>query len=179
MKRPVRRYAKSRDRTPPAARDLGRCAAMVVALTQEHQSLRQPRVGRVVVEAVRLLDAARTLVRPAPDLRTPLAGQSSDQDEGLDFTTFAMVRDAMQVLNTALTRCEEITRNPSRSHNLELIAIDFLATNDWGKAKDPRTRLRYLAKMERLMGVRIVAFSAEEERAVYVSPRFNPSFWTS
>ncbi len=39
---------------------------------------------------------------------------------------------------------------------LDLICTDFLATNDFRRADDPETHLRFLAKFERLMGRRLV-----------------------
>jgi len=65
-------------------------------------------------------------------------------------------------VDAALERAEELSESDVKSNNLSLIALDFLATNDFGKKADPKMIQRYLGKFEQLLGIRLVAFKKGE-----------------
>jgi hypothetical protein len=63
---------------------------------------------------------------------------------------------------TALERAGELTKSTKKGHNLDMICLDFLATNDFVSAtKKDESRSRYLAKVEQLLGIRIIAVDAK------------------
>jgi hypothetical protein len=74
---------------------------------------------------------------------------------------FHLTPEQRENVNMALGRAKELANSTKDGHCLDLICTDFLATNDFRKADDPETRLRFLAKYERLMGRRIVVIDPE------------------
>lgn len=56
----------------------------------------------------------------------------------------------------AIERAKQMAESDRPGHCLDLICTDFLATNDFRKADDSDTPLRFLAKFERLLGKRLV-----------------------
>lgn len=68
----------------------------------------------------------------------------------------------------ALTRAKELIqhrqgeKNISNSRLLSLIALDFLATNDFGFENDPKTLRRYLTKLEKLLDIKLIAVVGKE-----------------
>lgn len=56
----------------------------------------------------------------------------------------------------AIERAKQMAESERPGHCLDLICTDFLATNDFRRADDPDTPLRFLAKFERLLGKRLV-----------------------
>lgn len=83
---------------------------------------------------------------------------------------FTCFDESIELVEQALVRAGELSHSEVKGYNIGLICMDFVATNDWGKAKDPKARLRYLAKVERLLGVKIVAFDEKIEKVVYGLP---------
>lgn len=63
-------------------------------------------------------------------------------------------------IEMAIGRAKQLANSDRPGHCLDLICTDFLATNDFRKADDPDTPLRFLAKFERLMGKRLVVIDA-------------------
>lgn len=81
----------------------------------------------------------------------------------LKVETFMLAPDQQLNVLTALARSSELTKSAKKGYNLDLICIDFLATNDFSaQTKQAESRSRYLAKIERLLGVRIVAVDARD-----------------
>jgi hypothetical protein len=148
----------------PAVEAVSRCAQMLLAAVRVHPDLRAPEQARAVEAAMGHLDAVRNSLRPAPGTTTPLVGQGAEHT-GYDFVTFAMERDARELVEASTTRASELTGSASPSRNLAMMAIDFLATNAFGVHNDPDARRRYLAKIEKVMGVRLVAFDQADEIA--------------
>lgn len=77
---------------------------------------------------------------------------------------FKLTPDENANVELALERAQQLaqTRKPMPPGALlDLIATDFLATNDFRKANDPENHLRFLAKFERLMGRRLVVIDPE------------------
>jgi hypothetical protein len=66
----------------------------------------------------------------------------------------------------ALQRSMEVGRTEKKGHALDLICTDFLATNDV-MGGDLDKRLRYLAKIERILGFRLIAVDPELKDIVY------------
>lgn len=57
---------------------------------------------------------------------------------------------------TAFDRAKKLTNSDKTGHNFELICQDFLANNDFSNTQE-KDRTAYLAKMERRLGVLIIA----------------------
>jgi len=82
--------------------------------------------------------------------------------------TFACMDESIDLVAAALQRAGELGgAERSKSSRLGLICMDFLATNDWGRPDDPDTRVSYLTKLERLLGLRLVAIDPNTNRVQY------------
>jgi len=66
----------------------------------------------------------------------------------------------------ALQRSGELSGSNKKGHQLDLICTDFLATNDI-MGGDMDKRLRYVAKLERTLGLRLIAVDPEAKDIVY------------
>lgn len=66
----------------------------------------------------------------------------------------------------ALKRASDITGSDKEGHLLDLICTDFIATNDtFGSDLDKR--LRYVAKIERSLGLKLIAVDPDAKEIVY------------
>jgi hypothetical protein len=65
----------------------------------------------------------------------------------------------------ALERAKSITGSDKTSHNLEMMCLDFLSTNDFKEPEDDKKR--YIAKMEKLTGLKIIAIDPSSGKPVY------------
>jgi len=74
---------------------------------------------------------------------------------------FLLYPDQAEIVDAALERAAEISDSDSKSNNLHLICLDFLAHNDFGKATREQ-KLRLLAQMERILGFKLVVFDGED-----------------
>jgi hypothetical protein len=74
---------------------------------------------------------------------------------------FHLTPEQRENVRMAIERAKEMASSTKEGHCLDLICTDFLATNDFRKADDPETPLRFLVKFERLMGRRIVIVDPE------------------
>ena len=63
--------------------------------------------------------------------------------------------DQIETVNLAIKRASELSNSDKKGHNLSLICLDFLSTNDF-KFADENQRLRFLAKFEKLMGYKFI-----------------------
>jgi len=72
----------------------------------------------------------------------------------------------METWQSALSRAQGLTGSEKIGHNLELICQDFLANNDFSKAKD-KDRSSYIAKMERRLGVLIIAIDPNSGKPIH------------
>jgi hypothetical protein len=90
------------------------------------------------------------------------------ESEDLQFMHFAFYPDQYLTVQDALVRAQELSQSEKKSHNLSLICLDYLATNDFmgGAARD-ESRMKYLAKIERLLGLRLVAVDARSKEVCY------------
>jgi hypothetical protein len=76
--------------------------------------------------------------------------------EVLTREVFALYPEQLSNVRLAIKKAMELSHSDKKSHNLDLICTDFLATNDF-VAGDNDRRLRYIAKMEKVLGVNLVA----------------------
>ena len=65
----------------------------------------------------------------------------------------------------ALDRAKNVTNSDKISHNLEMICIDYLASNDFADPKDDLKRS--IAKFEKLIGHKIIAIDTKSGKPVY------------
>jgi len=97
---------------------------------------------------------------PAPQAQALADADLFGADE-LKMESFMLAPDQQLNVLTALARSGELTKSSKKGYNLDLICVDFLATNDFGaQTKQAESRSRYLAKIERLLGVRLIAVDA-------------------
>lgn len=86
------------------------------------------------------------------------------------------INEQIDNVREALERAAEVARAnawanspvPATGHLLSLIAMDFLATNDFGQKGDPKALQRMLSKLEQSLGVKLIA--VEENEVVYGMP---------
>lgn len=79
---------------------------------------------------------------------------------------FAFYPDQLETVKIALQRAQEISSSNSSSHNLSLICLDFLSNNDFAKSSQEQ-KLRFIAKMERLIGYKLVAVDPATKDVLY------------
>jgi hypothetical protein len=79
-----------------------------------------------------------------------------DMPEPLTRETFAFYPAQLANVQLALKHAAMLSHSDKKSHNFDLICTDFLASNDFVAGEDDK-RLRYIAKVERMLGLRLVA----------------------
>ena len=89
-----------------------------------------------------------------------------DAGEQLFSKTFAFYPDQLETVKAALKRAGELTDKPSQGHNLSLICLDFLSNNDFTKASEEQ-KLRYIAKLEKLIGYKLVVVEPKTKEVLY------------
>ena len=67
--------------------------------------------------------------------------------------------------NAALERAKGVTGSDTISHNLEMICMDYLATNDFADPAEDQKRT--IAKYERLLGLKLIAIDPKTGKPVY------------
>lgn len=93
---------------------------------------------------------------PVPDIKP----------EEITRKSFEFYPDQLATVEQALQRSAQLSNSDKRSHNLSLICLDFLATNDFAKA-DETQRLRFLQKFEKLLGYKLIIVDPEADEVVY------------
>ena len=88
------------------------------------------------------------------------------QPEKLFWEHFALYEDQAANIRAALKRAEELSHSEKKGHNLDMICLDFLATNDFRRGDDAQRR-RYIAKMEQALGVKLIALDPTTEDVIY------------
>jgi hypothetical protein len=82
--------------------------------------------------------------------------------------TFKLVHSQYDNVKAALERAGQLSKSKVRSHNLSLICLDFLTTNDFRKSDDPDQALRFLtAKFERILGKKLVVIDPDRWEIEY------------
>ena len=103
------------------------------------------------------------------------AYSSSEDRNPDDFSSFkfAVTPDQQKTVEAALDRASLLSNSDWRKtygkkgHNLELICTDFLATNDFGSGTDPDRLVKYLAKIETALGIKLIATTPDLKKIVY------------
>lgn len=99
---------------------------------------------------------------------TGSAKQEAPKVEECNFMQFALY--PAQELNVlyALECAEKLSKSNKKGNLLDLICLDFLATNDFASKRDQKQVIAtYLSKIEALLGVKLVAFKPETQEPVY------------
>lgn len=86
--------------------------------------------------------------------------------ERLFSKSFALYPDQLETVKTALKRAAELTDKNSPGHNLSLICLDFLSNNDFTRASEEQ-KLRYVAKLEKLIGYKFVVVEPKTKEVLY------------
>jgi hypothetical protein len=77
-----------------------------------------------------------------------------------------LLGDQIETVNLALKRSMALSSSDKVGHNLSLICLDFLMTNDFGFASEEQ-RLRFLAKFEKLTQYKMILVDQEKNDIVY------------
>lgn len=84
-----------------------------------------------------------------------------DKEEPRRSFSVVLVGEQWENVQRAMTIAEEVTGSNKKGHLLDLIATDFVTNNVFPNNPDDATIIRYLAKFESLLGVRIIAVDKE------------------
>jgi hypothetical protein len=80
---------------------------------------------------------------------------------------YAQMADSQyETWQQAFKKAQSLSNSEKVGHNLELICQDFLANNDFSKIKD-KDRSAYIAKMERRLGVLMIAIDPNTGKPVH------------
>jgi hypothetical protein len=88
-----------------------------------------------------------------------------DEEEKLIPQTFQFYPEQAKVVVQALQCAAELSQSKKKGHNLSLICLDYLATNDF--MEDMKDRQRYLKKIENSMRVKIIAIDPAQGEIVF------------
>lgn len=82
-------------------------------------------------------------------------------------TVSAQMADSQyETWQSAFKKAQSLSNSEKVGHNLELICQDFLSNNDFSKVKD-KDRAAYISKMERRLGVLIIAIDPNSGKPVH------------
>jgi hypothetical protein len=79
---------------------------------------------------------------------------------------FVFLPEQIETVKLAIKRASELSNRSSPGHNLSLICLDYIATNDFTKASEEQ-RLRYIAKLEKLMGYKLIVVDPKTKDIVF------------
>jgi len=102
---------------------------------------------------------------PNPDDHWGKKEEYADE-EPLYGKTFKFYPDQLETVKLALKRAEELSGSERPGHNLSLMCLDFLANNDFTKASEEQ-KLRYVAKLEKLIGYRFIIVDPSSTDVLY------------
>ena len=107
-----------------------------------------------------------------------VGADAEEEDDGipaperLKLVHFMLFEPQATNLEQALVRAQEMSHSEKRGHNLDLICMDFLASNSFGTANDPAMIGRWLAKIESVLGIRLVAVGPTVDSGlIYSGPK--------
>lgn len=102
------------------------------------------------------------------DSSAPPAAKELDWANPEHFTSkvFTFTASQLESVKGALERAKELTNSNAGGHNLSLICLEFVATNDFTKASEEQ-RLRYVAKMEKLLGYKFIVVDPKTTDVLY------------
>lgn len=139
----------------------------------EHMSYRQ--LNAAVVEEVRRQGVEAAVLGSADGGASPTEGGEAeerlptfDEEEREVFKQkrFDLAPSQLENVSTALKKASAMSGSVKEGHLLDLICTDFLASNDL-VGNDTDKRLRYVANMERNLGLRLIAVDPETKEIVY------------
>jgi len=93
-------------------------------------------------------------------------GASPPEPEKIFQKVFAFYAGQLETVKLALMRAEELSGSKKRGHNMALICLDFLANNGFREAGVDQ-KLQFIAKMERVLGVRLVGVDKDTGDVLY------------
>jgi hypothetical protein len=113
-------------------------------------------------------DEADLDLDPNEKLGTPPA---SPDEQAFQWLHFKLDPEQFLLVHAAFERAAELTEQGTpgydkRSRNLELICHDFLGTNTF-EHDTLKNKLAFLARMEGLLGLRLIILDAEAEKLMY------------
>lgn len=100
-------------------------------------------------------------------VRTSTACPLPDPEEELQFEHFSLYPAQRLNVKLALKKAGELCGSDKKSHQLDLICTDFLANNDIVPKNVAENRVRFLARMERVFGVKLIALDEAGKEVVY------------
>ena len=100
------------------------------------------------------------------DITIPLDALAVPEVESLYPEHFNLYKGQKDTLKMALKRASELSGSDKKGHNLDLICTDFLSTNHFLKG-GPDEKLRFLAKVENLLGVKLIAIDQDTNSILY------------
>lgn len=106
-------------------------------------------ISKALEEAEKRNPESEEEKKPAP------TGKPEDFKD-LKKMNFAVFPGQKQTIEDALDRAAQVTKSKIRGHNMEMICTDYLATNAFGHKDDPKVTLKYIAKIEKLTGKRLI-----------------------
>jgi hypothetical protein len=89
-----------------------------------------------------------------------------EEEESTTRENFDLFPAQLANVRLALQRAAELCHSNKKGHQLDLICTDFIATND-SMAGDMDKRLRYIAKIERTLGLKLIAVDPEARDIIY------------
>lgn len=130
---------------------------------------------RKAVQAAKAVGAAKNVDNEELDSSEPSGGSSAPTDDGPKHLPkpeeskpiqFGLYPNQEEVWKAALERAQGLTGSEKFGFNLEMICQDFLANNNFSNVKE-KDRSAYLAKMERRLGVLIIAVDPNTGKPVH------------
>lgn len=88
------------------------------------------------------------------------------EDKPKHYKTFAFYDDQWDTVKAALERSQELSGSKVDSHNLSLICLDFLATNEFKKASMEQTQ-RFIKRLEKALSVKLIALTPKDFEVLY------------
>ena len=111
--------------------------------------------------------------KPGEDKPKGKAPVATGSDSGLpdpdplEFQHFPLYPEQNEMVKAALKRAEELSGSDKRGHNLTLICTDFVTTNDFFTGKPKKTKQRMLQKIEKTLGIRLIALEESDQSVLY------------
>lgn len=128
---------------------------------------------------VQLEDTIRKYVEDLKKARREAALQGADpktvdpgvpEPEETEWLHFKLFPEQAQTVDQAMSRAADLSGKlevDKKGHLLELICTDFVATNNFLSGGSTEEKLRYIAKVERLLGLKLIVADAEGKELLY------------
>lgn len=105
----------------------------------------------------------------AQSFAKPLFGAAAETpvaEEKPLYKTFALFPDQHDTVKAALERASELSGSKKDGQNLSLIALDFLATNEFKKASMEQTQ-RFFKRLEKALEVKVIVMAPADYEILY------------